>query len=265
MLSQTLRLDFLSLLRPITKPKIWIYLAWVSIVNEYRRTMLGPIWILLNLIIFTLSIGIVYSGLFSIAYFEYIAYMTTGMIGWLWASTILVASGMIYITNSSILLDHPTDKAYLIWSHTMVQFIIFLHQLPFVMLFYLFGLIKFNSNVFYIIPSLIIVFAINIGVSAILSILVTRYRDLNKILSSLVVIIMVTTPIFWKAEMISGPRALIYHLNPFYYIVEIIRNPLLGLPPERLEYTVASCIALAALLLGCYMHKKYSRSVIFRV
>src|SRR4051812_8087400 len=132
---QNLTLDSFSLIKPIMKPKIWLYLAYVSIVNEYRRTLLGPIWILLNLIIFSLSISAVYSGLFSLAYFDYMAYMTTSMIGWMWASAILVNSGMVYISNCGILLDHPTDKAYLIWSHTMTQFIVFLHQLPFVFLF----------------------------------------------------------------------------------------------------------------------------------
>lgn len=265
MLNQNSTLDFFSLLKPIQKPKIWLYLAYVSIVNEYRRTLLGPIWILLSLIIFALSIGVVYSGLFSIEYFEYITYMTTGMIGWIWASAILINSGMVYITNSGILLDHPTDKAYLIWAHAMSQLIVFLHELPFVFLFYLFGKVQVNAYMLYLIPSLIIIFIINIGAAAILSIVVTRYRDLHKILSSLVVIIMVTTPIFWKPEMVTGPRQLMYLLNPFYYIVEIIRDPLLGNPPNAFHYLISSGMAIILLFIGCIMHKKYSKSVVFRL
>lgn len=265
MLDPNPALDFFSLLRPMQKPKIWFYLAYVSIVNEYRRTMLGPIWILLNLIIFALSIGVVYSGLFSIDYFDYIAFMTTSMVGWMWASGILTSSGMVYIANSGILLDHPTDKAYLIWAHAVNQFIIFVHQLPFIFLFYLFGEIPLNANLFFILPSLLIIFTINIGTAAILSIAVTRYRDLQKILTNLVVIIMVTTPIFWKPEMVTGGKELIYKLNPFYYIVEIIRSPLLGKFPGMFNYTVTIAIAAITLLIGCYMHKKYSRSIVFRL
>ncbi len=265
MLQQQPSLTFLSLLRPVLKPKIWFYLAYASIVNEYRRTLLGPIWILLNLVIFTLSIGIVYSGLFSIEYFEYIAYMTTSMIGWMWASSILTSSGMVYITNSGILMDHPTDKAYLLWSHSMTQFIVFLHQLPFVFLFYLFGNIPLNWNILFIIPSLFIIFVINIGTAGILSIAVARYRDLQKILANLVVVIMVTTPIFWKPEMVAGVRKLVYLLNPFYYIVDIIRSPLLGKFPGFFNYGVASTLAVFILLISCHVHKKYSRTIIFRL
>jgi ABC-type polysaccharide/polyol phosphate export permease len=259
------KLDFWSLLRPVSKPRIWFYLAYASVVNEYRRTLLGPVWILLNLMIFALSIGVVYSGLFSIEYFDYIAYMSASMIGWIWASAILVNSGMVYISNSNILVDHPTDKAYLIWSHVMTQLVVFLHQLPFMFFFYAFGKIELNWNMLYIFPSLAILFAINIGAASILSIIVTRYRDFHKILNSLVVIIMVTTPIFWKPEMVTGARQLIYLLNPFYYIVEIIRDPLLGKYPGTMTYMVACILMILTVLLGCLMHKKYSKTIVFRL
>jgi ABC-2 type transport system permease protein/lipopolysaccharide transport system permease protein len=39
------------------------------------------------------------------------------------------------------------------------------------------------------------------------------------------------TPIIWKPDMLPG-RALILHLNPFYYLVEVIRAPLLGHVPD---------------------------------
>ena len=258
-------LDIFSLLRPLEKPRVWIYVAYVTIVNEYRRTLLGPVWILLSLIIFAFAIGSVYSGLFDIGYFEYVEYMTTGMIGWIWASNILVASGMVYLNNSSLIMDHPTDKAYLIWAHAVSQVIVFLHQLPFIMLFMIFGDIPVGINTLFIIPSILIVFTINIGVAAILSILVTRYRDLQKIISSLVIIIMITTPIFWKPDMIEGVRKLLYLLNPFYYIVEIIRDPLLGKDPNWHNYGVALSIAIVALVLGSYVHKHHSPSVVFRL
>ena len=50
MLIQQEKTDLFSLLRPIKQPKIWAYLAWVDTVNQYRRTLLGPLWILLSLI-----------------------------------------------------------------------------------------------------------------------------------------------------------------------------------------------------------------------
>mgnify|MGYP002787171813 FL=1 len=191
--------------------------------------------------------------------------MAAGMIAWNWSSAILIGSGTIYSSNAGLILDYPVNKPYLIWSHTMGQMIIFLHQLPLFIIIYLLGGIQVNINMLYIIPSICIIFAINIGVAAALSILVVRYRDLNKILTSLIVVIMIVTPIFWKPEMVTGMRALVYYLNPFYYIVEIIRNPLLGLEPKLFHYVVSSIIALASLLVGAFAHKRYSKYVVFWV
>ncbi len=39
------------------------------------------------------------------------------------------------------------------------------------------------------------------------------------------------TPVIWKMEMLPG-RALLLDLNPFYYLVEIVRSPLMGNPPS---------------------------------
>ena len=266
MLLSPARPDLLALLRPITRPRIWLYLAWLETVNQYRRTVIGPFWILLSLLIFTVAMGSVYSGLFSIAFNQYITYITTGMIGWNWANAILINSGSIYTSNAGLLLDYPTNKSYLIWSNVMSQFIIFLHQLPLVVLFYIIGLVPLSHNLIYLLPSILIVFAINIGAGAIMSIVVNRYRDLNRILTSFTIIIMLTTPIFWVPTMVGeGLRSLSYRLNPFYYIVEIIRDPLLGKAPNPMHYLISTIMALVLLLLGSMIHKNYSKFVVFRL
>jgi len=259
------RPSYFSLVGPIAKPRIWFYLAWIETINQYRRTLFGPFWILLNLIIFTVAMGSVYSGLFSIDFSKYITYLATGMIGWNWASAILLSAGSVYTANAGLLLDYPTNKAYLVWSHVMAQLIVFIHQIPLVVLFYVFGLLQLSYNLLYIIPSLIIVFAINLGAASILGILVNRYRDLNRIFNSLTIIIMLTTPIFWVATMAQGYRALVYQLNPFYYIVEILRSPLLGNPPNAMHYLVAGAMAVILVLLGSWVHKKYSKFTVFRL
>ena len=263
MLHNTSSLDYFSLIRPIAKPRIWFYLAWIDTLSQYRRTLFGQFWILLNLIIFSVAMGSVYSGLFSIEFNKYITYLTTGMIGWQWACALFITSGSVYTSNAGLLLDYPTNKAYLLWSHVMAQLIIFIHQMPAILFFYAFGLVHVNLNMLYIIPSLILVFMINLGTAAILAIIVNRYRDLNRILNSLTIVIMMTTPIFWLATMAQGKRALVYQLNPFYYIVQIIRDPLLGNEPNFDHYAVTLFMAVLLMVVGSIVHKKYSKFVVF--
>ena len=209
--------------------------------------------------------SIVYSGLFDVDYLEYLTYMSCSMIAWIWTGNILTTSGMVYVNNSGLLMEHPVEKQYLVWTHAMHQFIIFLHQIPLIILYLSFGLIELSANTFYIIPSLIIIFMINIGMSSALSLIVVRFRDIQKILTSLTIVIMVSTPIFWKADMLTGIRKLTYELNPFYYMIEIIRSPLLGNAPSLKIYIISICIAFFSICLGCLMHKRYGKSIIFRM
>ena len=130
-------LDKFALFRPFFKFKIWTYLAYSLIVNEYKRTLLGPIWILINLTIFIVAVGAVYSSIFSEDYFDYLSYMASGMITWIWIGSILTNSGMLYINNSGLLRAYPVNKSYLIWSQVFYNFIVFLHQIPIVIIFYI--------------------------------------------------------------------------------------------------------------------------------
>tara|TARA_B110000503_G_scaffold122825_1_gene187808 strand:+ start:246 stop:1040 length:795 start_codon:yes stop_codon:yes gene_type:complete len=258
------KLDILCLLRPIIKYRGWLYLAYTTIVYEYKRTILGPIWILLNLIIFVFAVGYVYSGIFDIKYFEYLSYMTSGMIGWLWAGSILTNSGLIYQSHLGLISSSPVNKSYLIWSQAFYNFIIFLHQIPLLFCFYLAGKIELSFNLLFLIPTLILVFLLNVGVGAALSVIINRYRDIQKILTSFVVVIMVTTPIFWQPGMITGVRKLVYLLNPFYYIVEAVRQPMLGQFDLKI-FLILLTLSMSSLIVGTYFHVKYSKSVIFRL
>jgi len=257
--------NFFSLLKPILKPRIWIKLASRSLTQDYQRTMLGPLWIFLNLVIFTLSMSVVYSGLLSVDYADYLIFMSCSMIAWIWAGAFLSTSGIVYINNSNILLEHSVEKEYFIWAHVTNNFLIFLHQIPLLVVYYFIGMIELSYNTLFIFPSLIIFFIINIGLSSCLSIIIVRFRDIQKILASLVIIVMITTPIFWKPEMLTGIRAYTYLLNPFYYFIELIRAPLLGQPPSLKLYSISIIIAFFSIILGCWMNYRYGKSIVYRL
>ena len=56
----------------------------------HKRTVLGPFWLLLNVIIFSTALGSVYSGLFTVDFFEYVSYVCAGFIGWLWVASFFI-------------------------------------------------------------------------------------------------------------------------------------------------------------------------------
>ena len=257
--------NFFSLLKPVSSPSSWYYLAKQRVHLMHKRTILGPLWLLINVVIFSTALGSVYSGIFTVNFFEYISYVSAGFIGWLWVASFLSTSGNVLTDNAVLIRSYPFDKSILIWSHVMHNLICFFYQLPIFLIFYFLGLVKFNVYTFLLLPNLLIVFIINIGVTAVLCIIVTRFRDIQRFISSSIIIIMITTPILWKPNMVEGLRKLVYQLNPIYYIIELIRTPLLGIKPDVNLYLISITIAIIFLFLGCFFYKKYSSTIIFRI
>jgi len=71
-------------------------------------------------------------------------------------------------------------------------------------------------------------------------------------------ILFFVTPIMWKPELLKDQRLL--DLNPFYHLVEIVRQPLLGAVPSLRDYfTVVFISALNIALSGAIFVRFRSR------
>jgi len=62
-----------------------------------------------------------------------------------------------------------------------------------------------------------------------------------QIVTSLMQVAFFATPIIWSTEALTGD-ALLWNLNPFYHLIEIVRAPLLGF-----RVPVHSWVAVAAM------------------
>ena len=84
----------------------------------------------------------------------------------------------------------------------------------------------------------------------------TRYRDVQQILISFMQLIFFITPIFWVTTALR-PGHNILKYNPFYYILEIVRAPLLGqtLPPET--WLIAVMLGAASFIIGTVVYAAY--------
>ena len=73
-----------------------------------------------------------------------------------------------------------------------------------------------------------------------------RFRDVPPIISSVMQIAFFMTPIFWMPSSLPDRQAFV-HFNPFYYLVEVVRAPLLGqTPPLSVWLTVIAFNCVAA-------------------
>lgn len=248
---------------PLRHPKLWMTLGWLEVIQSYRRSFLGPMWITANMAIFSVAMTLVYGAIFGIPSAEYSAYIISGMIGWIWISALLVDVGNTFIINAPYIKSISFDKAQLIWGTAFRQIIVLGHNLLVYAAAVLLGLIEVNFYTLLFIPAVLLFFCMTIPITALLSILFARYRDLPRLVSSVIIIIMLLTPVFWTPSLVSGWRAAFYLLNPFYYLIEFLRRPLLGQLPDTMVIFVVLGFVVVGWGLGLVFYKRYERYVAF--
>lgn len=250
---------------PLQRPQVWMSMAWNDVVQSYRRTVFGPFWITLNLVIFTIAMTLILGSVFGVPSQDYAGYVLCGMIAWMWITAMLTDVGNTFVVHSQFLKSTPIDKSYFLWTAVAKQAIVLGHQLIVYAGAALIGLVQPTLWTLLAIPAFIILFAMSVPFAAGAAILCTRYRDLPRLISGTIIIILMMTPIFWKPDMISGWRTALVYLNPFYYVVDLVRSPLLGQPLSLLTITVVLAMTAALWVLGASFYNRYQRYVVFWV
>lgn len=248
---------------PLKRPQVWLVLGWLDIVQSYRRSALGPVWLTLSMVVFSAVLTLVYGGLFKTDTREYLVYLVCGMIVWTWISTAISEGGNAFQVHASFIKGTPLDKALLIWATAYKHLIVFAHHFIVYLALVAFGLVTITPYTLLIFPAVALLFLSSVPLLAILAILFIRYRDLQRLSVNLMAVIMFLTPIFWKPEMVGGWRTSIISLNPFYYFIELIRHPLLGMPPDMLVWAISIGFCIVLWLIGLAFYARFQRYVAF--
>lgn len=249
---------------PVREWRVWASLGWMEIVQGYRRTFLGPIWLTLNIVIWSVAVSFVWAALFNTPTSDLAPYVTAGLMAWMWISSIIMEGGATFQTYGQYVRGIPIKKCHLIWAVAFKQVLVLAHHLVVYLGFIAIGLVPFNTNSLFLIVSMLVLFLLSVPIVAAISIIFVRYRDVQKMAGSLLILILVTTPVFWRPEF-AGGRPSIFVYNPFYYIVEFFRLPILGEPIPIEITSVILGMTAAAWIIGFVVYRKFQQFVIYWV
>lgn len=251
-------------IQPFRNWRIWTNLGLMDVIQNYRRTFLGPIWLTLNVIIWSFAVSFVWSVLFGTTVSELAPYITAGFIGWMWISATITEGGATFQVYGQYVIGVSVKKSQLIWAVAFKQIIVLAHHLVVFIGFAAFGLVPVNENTLYLFLSLIMLFALSVPSIAVMSIIFVRFRDLQRLAASLLVLILVTTPIFWRPQF-AAEQPSIFIYNPFYYIVELFRFPLLGEPIPLTMIAIVFAMTVVVWCMGFVVYRRYQRFVVYWV
>lgn len=228
-----------DILEGIRAYHVWQIWGWHDIRQRYRRSVLGPFWFTLTTLIMVGALGFLYSQLLGQQIKEYLPYLGLGLVVWQFISTAANEGCMSLIGSAHIIkqirMPLTTHACRMAWRN----FIILLHSLPVVVIFMLvFGHMP-TFEMILVIPGLLILLLNAVWSSIVFGILCARFRDVAPIIGNLFQVFFFVTPVMWRAVDLKD-RAWVAEFNPFYHLIEIIRDPILGIqvPKESWVWSI---------------------------
>jgi ABC-type polysaccharide/polyol phosphate export permease len=242
----------------------WGVLAWADTKFRYRRTTLGPSWITLSLAATIFSVGILYGTILGGDLSQYLPYFAVGMIVWNYLSSSITEGCLVFIQASSLITSIPVPLVLNVYRMLAGALIVLAHNAVLIVFLWLIFRWPIGWVTLLAIPGLVLASLALLGIILTCAIVCTRFRDLHQIVSNVLQLLFFLTPIIWLPSSLRGDQLRFFiHLNPFYYLIEVVRGPLLGVAPDIIIWVVVGSIALAMLAMGTVFYMRFRHRVAF--
>jgi ABC-2 type transport system permease protein/lipopolysaccharide transport system permease protein len=251
-----------DLVGALTATETWAFLGSHDIRQRYRRSVLGPLWITLSTAVLIGGLGVMYAGLFKMDVHDYIPYLAAGMITWNFMSIVINESCFVFTgAEGGIKAARIPLSSYvlrLVWRNILV----FLHNavvlIGVVLWFLPFDPIGLLLAVVGLAVIGVFLFWLALGVG----LLSARFRDIPQIVANILQVVFFMTPIMWKADVLNT-RMWIAEINPFYYLLELVRNPLLGQPVTAALWGHVGLILLGTAAVSFLLFARFRTRIVY--
>jgi len=235
---------------------LWGKLGWNDILQRYRRSLLGPLWLTLSMAIMVVSLGVVYAQIFRIEINDFMPFLCVGLLIWNFINSILGEAGTLFTASETYIKQIRLPYSVYVFRFLWSKIIIFAHN--FVIYFGI--LIYFRlwpgMSLVAVLPAFALLVLNGVFVSIYLGMVSARFRDIPQIVTSITQIVLFITPIMWKPQLLTGFSFLLT-LNPFYHLIEVLRAPLLGELPSLQNVAAAGLITLVNAALAAVMFVRF--------
>jgi len=255
-------------LENLNSTKAWLPLVfvfgWQDIRERYRRSVIGPFWLTINMCLIIASIGLVFGRIFGTPIAEYLPFLATGIIFWAFITGAINEGCTGFTDAEGIIKQLPIPLFVYILRVLWRNLLILAHN---ILILPLMLLVMGNDLSFVALlafPGLLMVMLCLCWIMLLFAMLCARYRDLSQIVAGMLHVMFYLTPIIWKPSLLPDRVGTSFlSLNPFYHLLELIRSPLLGQAPTLTSWVVVSGIALLGWLFTLFVYFRLHKRVAY--
>lgn len=245
--------------------RVWLFLGLQDIKAKFRRSFIGPLWILLNMAFFVGGAGVVYGLMFGQPMSEFLPFLTAGLVIWGFIISSLTESGLAFINAEGYIKQFAYPKQIYLIRPLVVYTIVFLIGLsaliPVQLLFQRFSI----EGWLWAIPGLLLLLLAALGHIVICAYLGTRFRDLPHAMGGVLQVLFFVTPIMFPIKLLKERHLdFVYQYNPLHYLIDVVRHPILegefSLPEN---YLFAGLYVVVVWVIAAVVAKRLDSRLVF--
>lgn len=239
------------------------YLPLLHFLIRYRRTALGPLWLLIGPSLFIALLGLLYSEISSIEPGAFIPHLAVGLVLWTLFQSFITGSATVFQRGRAQIMQGAQTPQEVIAIDIVTTFLTFLHQVPIIVVVLVIYQVSLTWVALESLLGLALILANGVWVVQAFGILGARYRDLSEIFQALMRIAFLATPIIWMPSDggRGGVMGAFLTFNPFYHFIEVVRAPLLGNPVAPLSWIVVLSITAIGFIVARLITGRYARLI----
>lgn len=215
----------------------WSYLAGENVRNRYRRTVLGPWWMTLQMAVFIAGITVVFGQIQGLSLRDFLPYAAVGYITFGLLTGMTRAGADVFIRNSSTMKSSRQPLSSLVLREVSIEVIHFLHNMVLFIVIVALRLVPLSPKMLLALPVLVVIALNGLCVGLWLGPTVARFRDVQPLINSILGVAIFFSPVLYHPSALSSSaRRAIFAWNPFTYCISAFRAPLIGAPLLSIYY-----------------------------
>jgi lipopolysaccharide transport system permease protein len=216
---------------------------------RYRGSALGPFWLTLSTAIMIGAMGFLYADLFHTNIHTYLPYLAVSLVMWNYLNQLITEGCTCFTAADSLIKGTRMPFTVHVARSVIRNTIVLGHNLIVIVVVFLVMGVHVSLSTLLAIPAFCLWLVDAFAIAFLLGSFCARFRDVPQIVASVLQIAFFVTPIMWNAQILghSGRIVPLLRFNPFLYMIEIIRAPLLGtaLPLS----TIGGALVVSAIIL----------------
>jgi ABC-type polysaccharide/polyol phosphate export permease len=249
----------------------WKELLWQMVGREvkarYKQSILGYFWVILNPLAQMLVMSFAFSLILRIptnstANIPYSIFLFVALLPWTLFSNSLASATSSLVNSGSLITKIYFPRTILVLATIIAKIIDFLFATSVLIIYMVIYQTPINWNILWVIPIFLIQQIFTMGLSFFFSAANLLYRDIQYLLSMILLLWMYITPVIYPSDLVPEKYRFVFQLNPKAVIINAYRQVILGGGlPKFSSLIVATIVSVITLIIGISYFK--SREKIF--